>query len=90
MRAKIYPLEPVEKNQIWRSRIGFSFEIIENIGKVDHAYSHFKITLHIYICKQLSGTPSPKAHSELKWVSPKHFEQYAFPKANHKFLSKLS
>lgn len=69
--------------------LGVKIEIIESLGKVDHAYSHFKITLHIYICKHLSGTPSPKAHTELKWVSQKQFENYAFPKANHKFLAKL-
>ena len=61
----------------------------EYLTEVKHAYSHFKVTLHIYVCKQGKGTPEPKAHTELKWAQKKSFGKYAFPKANHKFLDKL-
>jgi A/G-specific adenine glycosylase len=56
---------------------------------VKHAYTHFKVTLHIYLCKPEKGTPKPKVHTHLKWMRKKDFAKLAFPKANHKFLSKL-
>ncbi len=61
----------------------------EHITTVNHAYSHFSITLHVYVCRHVDGKPRAKYHSEVKWVPRSHFGRYAFPAANHKFLSRL-
>jgi len=72
-----------------REELGIVVRVGGLIASVDHAYSHFKVTLNVYQCEQTSGTPKPKTHTELKWVLPSQFTHYAFPKANHKFLSLL-
>lgn len=72
-----------------KEELGIRIDILDPLCSVDHAYSHFKITVHVYVCRQRSGRPSPKVHTDLKWVFQKHFDRYAFPKANHKFLAKL-
>jgi len=38
---------------------------------VRHAYSHFKITLHTYLCRYKSGTARPLACDAVKWIAPK-------------------
>lgn len=59
------------------------------VACVNHAYSHFKVTLNVYACRHVSGMPRPNAHTELKWIPPSRFSEFAFPKANHKFLDLL-
>lgn len=59
------------------------------IASVNHAYTHLRVTLNVYRCSLLAGEPTPKTHSELRWIPPADFKRYAFPKANHKFLGLL-
>jgi A/G-specific adenine glycosylase len=56
------------------------------VTTVRHAYTHFRITMHVYRCHLEKGDPAPVQHAELRWVAPDDFDGYAFPKANHKFL----
>lgn len=59
------------------------------LTSVDHAYSHFKVTLHVYVCTANRARPKTNVHTELRWVNKKNFGKLAFPKANHKFLKLL-
>ena len=56
---------------------------------VQHAYSHFRITLHSFQCQYLSGEPKPKKAIDWKWAVPKDLTKYAFPKANKTILDAL-
>ena len=57
-----------------------------HLATVDHAYSHFKITLVAHHCALISGTPSPQAAVELRWVAPDELAAFAFPRANGRLL----
>lgn len=72
-----------------REELGITVRPGDHIATVNHAYTHFKVTLHVFHCQHRKGTPTPAAHTELKWVLPRDFDKYAFPKANHKFLRLL-
>jgi A/G-specific adenine glycosylase len=72
-----------------REELGVDIRVGGLAAVVNHAYSHFKVTLNVYRCTLESGTPQPKSHIALKWVPRAHFDRYAFPKANHKFLDVL-
>lgn len=72
-----------------REELGIGVRIGGLVASVNHAYSHFKVTLNVYKCAHTSGTPLANAHTQLKWVLPRDFNRYAFPKANHKFLKLL-
>lgn len=72
-----------------REELGIKIRPGKLVASVNHAYSHFRVTLTVYLCEHVGGTPKPNAHTELKWVLPKHFADMAFPKANHKFLHLL-
>jgi len=58
--------------------------------RLKHAYSHFKITLHAYTCSVLTGSPTARTSSELKWVSVSELDDYPFPKANRELTRLLN
>ncbi len=64
-------------------------EIVEPFMKLKHAYSHFKITLHAYICTLVEGDPKPKTSQEIRWVAIDKLHQFPFPKANRRVTDKL-
>ena len=72
-----------------REELGIRISVGELVASVSHAYSHFRVTLHVYRCAHRTGTPKPNAHTKLRWTSPSEFARFAFPKANHKFLHLL-
>lgn len=59
------------------------------IASVQHAYSHFKVTLHVYACDLIDGTPDAKEHDETRWFARKSFTSLALPKVVHKFIDQL-
>ncbi len=62
----------------------------EEIGTIQHAYTHFKITLTAWFCDWTKGQAQTHAASENRWVSMDELEEFAFPKANLKILELLS
>ncbi|MCX6557021.1 MAG: A/G-specific adenine glycosylase [Candidatus Aminicenantes bacterium] len=70
-----------------QEELGVTVDVISKLGEVRHAYSHFKIVLHVFICKRLAGrarTRQPHA-----WIGIGELGKYPFPAANHKFFSSL-
>ena len=62
--------------------LGIEIEVGERLIVVEHAYTHFKVTLNVHHCRHLSGEPQPIECDEVKWVTLDEIEQYPFPKAN--------
>ena len=74
-----------------REEVGLAVTVGEEICVVEHAYSHFRITLHAFACELANPRSRPRAIAcdEVKWVAPAALKNYAFPKANHKILETL-
>ena len=53
---------------------------------VEHAYSHFSITLTPFDCVILSGVPRPHSATDMRWVAVDEFAKFAFPKATLKVM----
>ena len=70
--------------------LGIDVEPGAKIAAIDHAYSHFEITLHAYHCRYISGTPKPLGCQEHAWVKPGELDRYAFPAANRRLLDRLA
>ena len=64
-------------------------ELKEFITKINHRYSHFSISLDAFHCLYRKGLAETNDSSRLKWILPEHIKQFAFPKANHKFMDKI-
>ncbi len=68
---------------------GLKIEVEDQICKVNHAYTHFKITLHAFRCRYKSGIAIPKESEEIRWVTTNELAQYPFPKANKRVIEEL-
>jgi len=56
---------------------------------LDHAYSHFKITMRSFLCRIVSGTPTPPEGTPLAWVTLDELSDFAFPRANRRIIEAL-
>ena len=72
-----------------RERLGLDVIIGPPVTLVQHAYSHFTLSLRVFRCDYAAGELSLLEHVDAKWVFPSQFPRYAFSKANHKFLLHL-
>ncbi len=72
-----------------REEIGIEVEILDPIAAVDHAYSHFRITMHAFAARWISGEAKAIGCDEVKWVYPRDLDRYAFPKANRRIIERL-
>ena len=73
-----------------REELGVEVDLGAPITTVDHAYSHFKITLHAYRGRIRRGTPRPTAATDWAWVPRSRLDDYAFPAANKRVLEALA
>lgn len=72
-----------------REELGIEVRVGHEIIAVDHAYSHFSITLHAFHCEFVSGRVKMVSAQKWKWVKPEELELYAFPAANKKIIQKI-
>lgn len=59
------------------------------LASVDHAYSHFKVTLNVYACLKTRGRIRPAAHNATAWLAPGEFAEHPLPKTHLKFVDLL-
>ncbi len=69
--------------------LGIRVKVGAKIAEVDHAYSHFKITLHAHDCAYQSGQVQSLGVMDWRWVRPKELQRFAFPAANQPIIAKL-
>lgn len=69
--------------------VGVRIEVGEEIAVVNHAYSHFRITLHAFEAEWVSGRARAIHCDAVRWVWPSQLRRYAFPKANQAILDLL-
>ncbi|GAB5521580.1 MAG: A/G-specific adenine glycosylase [Rhodothermales bacterium] len=72
-----------------QEELGVDVEIVAPFMAVDHAYSHFKITMHAFQCRITSGVPMPPPGTPWAWVTLDELDAYAFPKANRRLIDAL-
>ena len=63
---------------------------VEPLAVIRHAYSHFRITMHVYQCRGVRGRARALASQRVRWVRPTDLGAFAFPKATLKALEELS
>ncbi len=89
--GKIEPGESVEacvKREIMEE-LGIEIEVGSRLITIDHAYTHFRVTLNVFNCTHLSGEPKPIECDEVKWVTLDEIEEYPFPKANGQIIEAM-
>ncbi|MBD2328148.1 A/G-specific adenine glycosylase [Alkalinema sp. FACHB-956] len=89
--GKVEPNESIQdciQREI-REELGIEIAVGEELITVDHAYTHFKVTLHVHHCRHVSGEPQTIECDEVNWVTLETIDQYPFPKANVQIIEAL-
>jgi A/G-specific adenine glycosylase len=62
----------------------------EPFGTYRHAYTHFRITLHAFLCELTNGWPRPNQAAELAWVTLMDMRNYPMGKVDRQIAQKLA
>ena len=73
-----------------REEAGLRIRVLGPAGVVQHAYSHFRITLHFFHARWITGDVADAASASRRWVLPGELEDYAFPAANRDLIQRLA
>ena len=89
--GKLEPKETVEDCIVReiKEEIGIEIAVGSHLITVDHAYTHFKVSLMVHHCQYLSGEPQTLACEEIRWVKLDTLNDYPFPKANKQIIEAL-
>jgi A/G-specific adenine glycosylase len=69
-----------------KEETGLAVGIESHLTTIRHAYTHFKIKMDVYYCRYISGRIRLNGPIDYKWVRLTDIDQFAFPKANLKFI----
>ena len=72
-----------------QEELAIHVEVGDKYCTVKHAYKNFKITLHVFYCKYLSGSPETIGCAEWRWVKPAELDRFTFPSADRKVIDLL-
>jgi len=82
------PLAQTVRREV-REETGLEVEVGPALPVVRHAYSHFTVKLHPFLCRRVSGQARALAAEVVRWVPVKDLGQYPFPAANRKIEANL-
>ena len=69
--------------------LGIEIVVEEHLITVEHTYTQVKITLDVYNCRYLQGTPQTIECDEFRWVTLDEIDSFTFPKANEQIISAI-
>jgi len=69
--------------------LGMEIAVGRFLTKINHAYTHFRITLHAYHARHLNGRPQHLAVKDHAWVRLSDLEAYAFAVTDQKIIAAL-
>lgn len=72
-----------------REELGIEVRVLDFLMTVEHAYSHFTMTMHVYTARILRGRPRPLHCADYAWVHPLRLRDYAYSKADLQVVARL-
>jgi A/G-specific adenine glycosylase len=72
-----------------REELGTGIRVGNAIGIYQHAYTHFRITLHAFNCKLRGGKPRAVEAAKLAWVLPEALADYPMGKVDRQIAKQI-
>ena len=72
-----------------REELEIEVEVLDGLEPVEHAYSHFRVTLLPFHARRVAGRPRARSAPEWRWAGPDELEELAFPTPNRRILAGL-
>lgn len=73
-----------------REELDVEIAVGSSIGVYQHAYTHFRVTLHAFRCSLLNGEPQKLAHRALQWAAPQDLPAYPMGKIDRQIATQLA
>jgi A/G-specific adenine glycosylase len=73
-----------------KEELGVSVRVQEKIIAIKHAFSHFRITLHVFRCDQLRGRPKPAEAAAVRWARLRDLGAYPMGRADRIVADKIA
>jgi len=72
-----------------QEEVGIQIRVGKPMTSVNHAYTHFRITLHAFQCTYQSGKATPIGCTDWRWIEVQNIKDLAFSKADRKIIEVL-
>ncbi|MFN8373400.1 MAG: A/G-specific adenine glycosylase [Anaerolineae bacterium] len=72
-----------------REELAIEVDVGEEFVVVQHAFTHFRITLHAFTCQHISGEPQKLGVHDWAWVTEDDFARYSFGKADREVIEAM-
>jgi A/G-specific adenine glycosylase len=72
-----------------KEELGVEIEVGQPVTQVKHAYTHFRITLHAFECRLVSGRPRAIHVADWRWVRFDELDDFAFAVTDRKIIQAL-
>jgi A/G-specific adenine glycosylase len=72
-----------------REELGIEIQVGRQHGKYRHAYTHFRVTLHAFYCKVITGKPRAIQVAEIAWAKPEELSHYPMGKIDRQISQSL-
>lgn len=72
-----------------QEELAIDVEVGDLFTVVQHGFTHFKITLHAFSCRYVSGDPQRIGVRDWAWVRPNELSRYSFGKADREVIRAL-
>ena len=72
-----------------REELEIDIEVGQRWLAIDHAYTHFRITLHVFEARYVGGKIVCHAADDFRWVTADELDAYAFPAADRQIITLL-
>lgn len=69
-----------------REATGVDAAVRNRFRTVNHAFTHFSVTMHAFQCEYRGGKARARNCSDVSWVAPDGLGDYAFSRANRKLI----
>jgi A/G-specific adenine glycosylase len=69
--------------------LDLEIEVGEFVGTYSHAYTHYRVTLHAYICKPLTQEVKLNYHTQACWVSIEDLDGYPMGKLDRMIADQI-
>jgi A/G-specific adenine glycosylase len=73
-----------------REELDFKVSVDCHLVTIEHAYTHFRISLHAFHCHPVNGEPRPVQVADLRWVTLAELAEYPFPVTDQKIIAALA
>jgi A/G-specific adenine glycosylase len=69
--------------------LALNIRVGKKLGVYEHAFTHFRITLHAFCCRLDSFTPELKEHTDICWAAPADLKDYPMGKVDRQIANQL-